>query len=119
LIRTKRDWLIAIAVILAAAALAVLAVLLLPSEQASGEALRQQQSEPQLYQGIPLDAHLLELDKRALSEAYHAQVLKLWSVLLADGARDTAPFSRGMANLRRAYGLASKQIDQREQEQRK
>jgi hypothetical protein len=73
------------------------------------------QQSVDLYAGIPVDQHLLALDKRALSEAYHAQALKLWGVLLADGARDTVPFTRGMTNLRRAYGLAAKQIEQREQ----
>jgi hypothetical protein len=104
-----RDIFWVIAAMLIAVVLAY--VLIVATHEAQG-----QRGEPQLYQGIPVDAHLLELDKRALSEAYHAQVLKLWAVLLADGARDTAPFTRGMANLRRAYGLATAQIEQREQQ---
>jgi len=70
----------------------------------------------QLYAGIPLDAHLLALDKRALEEAYLAHATKLWGVWLADGGRDSGPISRGLANNRRAYGLAAEQIERRERE---
>ena len=69
-----------------------------------------------LYAGIPLDAHLLELDKRALAEAYHAQLLNLWAVWLKGQAGDPQYFSNGLKIARRAYKQASEQIVKREQE---
>jgi hypothetical protein len=69
-----------------------------------------------LYAGIPLDAHLLELDKRALAEAYHAQLLNLWAVWLKGQAGDPQYFSNGLKIARRAYKQASEQITKREQE---
>jgi hypothetical protein len=68
-----------------------------------------------LYSGVPLDATLLWLDRRALDEAYHAQLLKLWGVWLVDGAKDPTRFKTGLANARRAYGLAAEAIAKREQ----
>jgi hypothetical protein len=69
-----------------------------------------------IYVGLPPDATLLKLDRRALDEAYHAQLLKLWGVWLADGARDPTHFKNGLSNARRAYGLALQAITKREQE---
>jgi hypothetical protein len=69
-----------------------------------------------LYAGIPLDAHLLELDKRALAEAYHAQLLNLWAVWLKGQAGDPQYFANGLKIARRAYKQASEQITKREQE---
>jgi hypothetical protein len=69
-----------------------------------------------LYAGIPLDAHLLELDKRALVEAYHLQLLNLWAVWLKGQAGDPQYFSNGLKIARRAYKQASEQITKREQE---
>jgi exopolysaccharide biosynthesis protein len=68
-----------------------------------------------IYGDVPLDATLLRLDRRALDEAYHAQLLKLWGVWLVDGAKDPSRFKAGMANARRAYGLALHEIAKREQ----
>jgi hypothetical protein len=76
-------------------------------------------SEPALtiYQGVPLDATLLRLDKRALDEAYHTQLLKLWGVWLASGAPDEAKnFITGLRIARRAYTQAASQIARRETE---
>jgi hypothetical protein len=69
-----------------------------------------------LYAGIPLDAHLLELDKHALAEAYHAQLLNLWAVWLKGQAGDPQYFANGLKIARRAYGQAATQITKREQE---
>jgi hypothetical protein len=67
-----------------------------------------------LYAGLQADATLLRLDRRALDEAYHAQLLKLWGVWLVDGAKDPARFKTGLANARRAYGMALHEITKRE-----
>jgi hypothetical protein len=69
-----------------------------------------------LYGNTPLDATLLRLDRNALDEAYQAQVLKLWGVYLADGAKDPTYFKNGMNNVRRAYTLALQAIIKRERE---
>ena len=73
-------------------------------------------SPPQLYQGVPLDAHLLRLDRRGLEEAYHQQVIFLFTVCLKDGCKDATYFQNGLRNARRFYGEAAKQIAQREKE---
>jgi hypothetical protein len=70
-----------------------------------------------MYRGVPLDASLLRLDKRALDEAYHAQMLKLFGVWLASGAPDEATnFINGLRIARRAYTQAAVQIARRETE---
>jgi hypothetical protein len=71
--------------------------------------------EPILYQGIPMDAMLLRLDKRALDEAYHAQLLKLFGVWLSQQAPvDAAGIQNGLRIARRAYNQAAQQISLRE-----
>jgi hypothetical protein len=74
------------------------------------------QSEPELYEGIPLDAALLRLDKQALNEAYHGQVVKLWTIWVTDGAKEADRISRGLKIARGAYHSASQQIVKREQQ---
>lgn len=69
-----------------------------------------------LYEGVPLDAKLLALDKRALDEAYHAQLQKLWGVWLADGAKQSQYIKTGLAIARRAYGEVVEQIQVREKQ---
>jgi hypothetical protein len=83
------------------------------------EALGAPAKETNLYGDVPLDATLLQLDRRALDEAYHAQLLKLWGVWLADGARHPDNFQNGLGNARRAYGLALQAIVKREERQRR
>lgn len=70
--------------------------------------------ESQLYQGIPLDAHLLPLDKRALEAAYHDHLKLLFSVWLRDDVTTTARINNGLRIARRAYGHAIEQIERRE-----
>ena len=72
--------------------------------------------EPLYPDDIPLDARLLALDKRALDEAYHQQLLLLWSVFLKDGGRDTTRINNGLRIARSAYGIAQERIDAREKE---
>ena len=76
-----------------------------------------QQQQIDLYPaGIPLDATLLRLDRQALDEAYHQQIIKLFSVWLSQGAADPAPITTGLRNARRAYNTALTQIAQRERQ---
>jgi len=82
-------------------------------DQAEGQAIT---DPPQLYRGIPLDAHLLHQDKLALEEAYHQQVINLFLVCLKDGCKDPTYFANGMRNARRFYGQAASQIAVREKE---
>jgi hypothetical protein len=77
----------------------------------------EQKGEIRLYEGIPFDAKLLTLDKRALDEAYHAHVVKLFEVWLTDGAREHSRFTNGLKITRNAYHIAVQQITQREQQQ--
>ena len=97
------------------AAIALL-IMLLIAMMTHGEA---EQAPTQLYDGIPLDAGLLHLDKRALDESYHDQIKKLFGVWLSQGApQDAANMRRGLVIARRAYGQARAQIEQREKELR-
>jgi len=76
----------------------------------------QAQQEPRLYQGIPLDTHLLELDKVALEEAYHQHLIRLWNVWLTDGAKESQRIKTGLRIARQAYHIAAQEIEKREQE---
>ena len=80
------------------------------------EAPAQATTEPLLYSGVPLDAHLLRLDRRALEEAYHQQLIFLFTVCLKDGCKDTTYFQNGLRNARRFYNEAARQIASREKE---
>ena len=70
----------------------------------------------QIYAEIPLDAKLLNLDKQALDEAYHAQLQNLWVVWLKGQAGDPTYFTNGLKIARRAYKQASDQIAKREKQ---
>jgi hypothetical protein len=97
------------------AALALVALLLI----ALAFKTMAQQPPPPLYEGITPDAGLLHLDERALDEAYHTQLVKLFGVWLSQGApQDAANMRRGLMIARRAYGQAHQQIVQREKELR-
>jgi hypothetical protein len=73
---------------------------------------------PQLYKGIPLDAHLLKLDKEALDLAYLAHTQLLWSVFMKDAAaiKDASRITNGLRISRQAYQIAVTQIEERERE---
>jgi hypothetical protein len=61
------------------------------------------------------DAHLVGLDKLALDDAYHNQLLLLFSVWLKDAAgTDATRISNGLRIARRSYMQAATQIEQRE-----
>jgi hypothetical protein len=79
-------------------------------DEAPGQAI----TDVDLYGEVPLDATLLRLDRRALDESYHQQLLRLWAVWLTDGAKDPSRFKAGLSNARRAYGLALHEIAKRE-----
>jgi hypothetical protein len=77
------------------------------------------EGEPQptgLYDGIPIDATLLEMDKAALREAYHQRLLHLFNIWLQGGAQSDKEIKAGLILARRAYNQAAQQISVREQE---
>jgi len=73
-------------------------------------------SEPQLYEGIPLDATLLHLDRQALNDAYHEYVLLIMGVYLKGDLADDRRASAGFKKARAAYNIVASQIAKREQE---
>ena len=72
--------------------------------------------EPLYPDDIPLDGKLLALDKRALDEAYHQQLLLLWSVFLKEGGKDSSRMNNGLRIARSAYAVAQERIEAREKE---
>src|SRR6516162_4667061 len=96
-----------IAVVIAAMAAIFLSAFLLSARS-------QAPVEGGVYAGITPDLHLLELDKKALDEAYHAQLLVLFNVWLKGQASDSKYFQNGLQNARRAYSQASAAIVARE-----
>ena len=78
---------------------------------------QQPQPPPVLYENIPFDPALLSLDRRALDEAYHNQLVKLFGVWLSSGApEDARNFKNGLNIARRAFGQAREQIRKREEQ---
>ena len=69
-----------------------------------------------IYQGIPLDAKLLALDKRALDEAYHNHLVLLFSVWVKDQAGDSGRIRNGLRIARRAYHEVATEIERREKQ---
>ena len=104
-----------VAVILAAIGIGA-AVVSAQRQLAFAQSNRPQAKDIDLYQGIAADAKLLELDKRALDEAYHQHIIRLWNVWLTDGAREATRVSNGLRIARESYRYASGQIARREQE---
>jgi hypothetical protein len=98
-----------IAVVIAALAAIFLAAFLI---SARSQAPTQNQSD--VYAGVTPDYHLLELDKQALDEAYHQQLLILFNVYLKGGTSDSQYFQKGLQNARKAYYQASSAIIERE-----
>jgi len=73
--------------------------------------------ETQLYRGVPLNEHLLKLDKQALDQGYHDYVVKLWMVWLSSGAPKEAEQMRsGLQRARASYAIAAAQIELREKQ---
>lgn len=67
----------------------------------------------QLYRGVPLDEHLLELDKKALELAYQDHLKLLFSVWLKDGISVADRINKGLRTSREAYGIAAARIEER------
>jgi hypothetical protein len=90
----------------------------LASESSRPAQLTQVQTQQgDLYGSTPLDATLLRMERRALEEAYHQQMLKLFGVWVSSGAPEEAKnFRNGLFIARRAYGLAAQSIAKREAE---
>lgn len=93
---------------------AALAAIFLAAFMFSARSQGQAQNQSDIYGGITPDFHLLELDKQALDEAYHAQLLVLFNVYLKGGSSDSQYFQKGLQNARRAYYQASTAIIERE-----
>jgi hypothetical protein len=75
------------------------------------------QEARRLYDGIEFDPALLAVDRKALDEAYHAQITKLFGVWISQGApQDAKNFHSGLVIARRAYAQARDQIRRREAE---
>jgi hypothetical protein len=104
-----------IALATAITAFAVL-VLIFVSWLANEKADAQQQTPPDLYEGIPIDAKLLHLDKLALDEAYDDQVRHLFRIWLRGGVVSNKEITTGLKNARQAYNIAASQISKREQQ---
>lgn len=104
----SRDYFWALITLVIAIILAIILLSVAREDSSTGETV--------LYAGVPLDEHLLPLDKRALTEAYHDHLKLLWSVWLKDGAHDATRISNGLRIARRAYHEAAQQIEKREQQ---
>jgi len=72
--------------------------------------------EQQLYGDTPLDAVLIRLDKRALDEAYHQRIIKLWEVWLSPTTKDATSFTNGLKVVRARYSEAATAISRRERQ---
>jgi len=72
--------------------------------------------EQQLYGDTPLDAVLIRLDKRALDEAYHQRIIKLWEVWLSPTTKDATSFTNGLKVARARYSEAATAISRRERQ---
>ena len=72
--------------------------------------------EQQLYGDTPLDAMLIRLDKRALDEAYHQRIIKLWEVWLSPTTKDATSFTNGLKVARARYSEAATAISRRERQ---
>ena len=108
-------------ILLAIAIVVAVWLVLLGISKLIGENAAAQQRNPGeppiLYEGLQLDPILLALDKRALDEAYHDQLLKLFGVWLSSGSIDEARnFRNGLRNARRGYSLAREAITAREKQ---
>ena len=97
-----------------AVVIAALAAIFLAAFMLSARSQGPPQNQSDVYGGITPDLHLLELDKKALDEAYHAQLLVLFNVYLKGGTGDSQYFQKGLQNARRAYYQASSAIIERE-----
>ena len=75
-----------------------------------------------LYEDIAPDPILLGLDRRALEEAYHARLIRLFDIYLT--TQDDTAFTNGLKIARRGYvkaatALTKREIELHQQEQSK
>lgn len=96
--------------------LVILLALALFGYLTGGWDVQAQQQKTDLYDGVPFDATLLPLDRKALDEAYHGHLIRLWNVWLTDGAKEATRFRTGLKIARGAYHQATEAIAKREQE---
>jgi hypothetical protein len=103
-------------VVLIAISLIVLFVLfILGMFSVEGRSEAQGQEQIEIYAGVPIDRKFLELDKKALDEAYHKHLLLLFDVWLKSGDVEGAKrFGNGMKIARNAYTAAAREITKRE-----
>jgi hypothetical protein len=101
------QWLIATAVLIALLLVAMAYRVNAQQRQSPAQA-------PGFYEGLQLDAKLLALDKTALDEAYHQQLVKLWIIWVTDGAPAADRIKSGLRIARRAYDEARDSIQERE-----
>jgi 5-bromo-4-chloroindolyl phosphate hydrolysis protein len=78
--------------------------------QAQGEA------NEQLYQGIPLNQRLIEIDKESLDNAYKEHLKLLWSNWLKDDVKVVHRINEGLRRARHAYAVAAERIEERERQ---
>src|SRR5215831_4600234 len=71
---------------------------------------------PQLYEGIPLDATLLHLDREALKDAYHEYALLIMRVYFKGDIADDERAKAGFRKAREVYNYLAAQIAKREQQ---
>lgn len=101
----RKELIVVFAVLVIAVGLIALAF-----ELARGQSPRVTEPPPSKY-----DAHLLELDKAALDQAYSKQLELLFSVWLKDDIKATHRVTNGLRTARHAYVAAIAEIEKREQ----
>src|SRR5262245_24739989 len=103
---------VAVAIVVAVWLALLIATHIFGGDQAEG-----QTDPPPIYQGLPFDPSLLALDRKALDEAYHQQIVKLFTVWLSQGApEDATNLKTGLRIARRAYSQTTEQLRRLEQQ---
>jgi hypothetical protein len=112
----RDDWRIGTALIVALLGLGVIGgVIVYFMSPAPAQQVPMPQASPlDMYADIPFDPMLLEIDKAALTQAYHDQVKHLFDVWMRGQAQNTREATAGFKIARRAYSLAAAQIAKRE-----
>jgi len=106
----------AIALVFTVISIGLVALLVFDGLPGKAESADPLVADVQLYEGIPLDATLLHLDKQALEKAYENHLLLLFSVWLKGDLTEDQRIRLGLKRARAAYNNAAQQIAKREQE---
>jgi uncharacterized caspase-like protein len=69
-----------------------------------------------MYEGVEPDAMLLAIDKQALKDAYHDQLVHLFSIWIKGQAKSSTEIKAGIKLARSAYETAAREVAKREQE---